>query len=208
MHLEGFGKRLGFGRHPALVVVDMTLGFTDPASPLGGDLEETIEQIRRLLDGARQAEIPVIFTTVAYGESEKLTAAAFIEKIPALLALEAGSRWAETWDLRIAPREDEAVINKLFQSSFFGTPLGTLLTTASVDTLIVTGASTSGCIRATVFDAIQHGYRPIIPGEAVGDRNPTAHEANLYDMDAKNGDVVAVEEVLEYLEEVHATHAR
>lgn len=208
MHLEGFGNRGGFGRRPALVVVDMTLGFTDPESPLGCDLEGPIEQIRKLLGSARQAEIPVIFTTVAYRESDKLTAAAFIAKIPALLALEAGSRWAEEWDPRITPHEGEPVINKLFQSSFFGTPLGTLLTAAGVDTLIVSGASTSGCIRATVFDAIQHGYRPVIPGEAVGDRNPTAHESNLYDMDAKNGDVVSVEEALEYLEEVGAAHAR
>jgi maleamate amidohydrolase len=92
------------------------------------------------------------------------------------------------------------VLNKLFASAFFGTPLASLLTAAGIDTLIVTGASTSGCVRATVVDALQHGFRPLIPREAVGDRNPAAHEANLFDMDAKYGDVLSLEETLRYLE--------
>jgi maleamate amidohydrolase len=204
MHIEGFGERGGFGRRPALVVIDMTLGFTDPESPLACDLEEPVASIQKLLDSARRARIPVAFTTVAYRESDKLTAAAFIDKIPALLTLEAGSRWAEI-DPRIAPRETGPVLNKLFASGFYGTGLPSLLAAAGVDTLIVTGASTSGCVRATAVDALQYGYRPIVPREAVGDRNPDAHEANLYDIDAKYGDVVPVDEVLEYLEGVAAT---
>ena len=122
MHIEGFGGRGGFGRRPALIVIDMTLGFTDPDSPLACDLEEPISEIRKLLEVARRAEIPVIFTTIAYRESDKLTAAAFIDKVPALLALEAGTRWAEI-DPRIAPKETEPILNKLFASGFFGTPL-------------------------------------------------------------------------------------
>jgi maleamate amidohydrolase len=153
----------------------------------------------------RWGEIPVAFTTVAYRESDKLTAAAFIDKIPALLTLEAGSRWAEI-DPRIAPRETEPVLNKLFASGFYGTGLPSLL--AGVDTLIITGASTSGCVRATAVDALQYGYRPVVPREAVGDRNPDAHEANLYDIDAKYGDVVSVEEVIGYLRKLGAAHAR
>ncbi|WP_273888250.1 isochorismatase family protein [Rubrobacter naiadicus] len=203
MHIEGFGGRGGFGRRPALAVIDMTLGFTDPESPLACDLEGPVEEIRKLLQAARAAEIPVVFTTVAYRESDRLTAAAFIDKVPALLTLEAGSRWAEV-DPRIAPRASEPVLNKLFASAFFGTPLGALLTAAGVDTLIITGASTSGCVRATAVDALQHGFRPVVPREAVGDRNPEAHEANLYDIDAKYGDVVSVDEVLEYIDAVHA----
>ncbi len=185
----------------------MTLGFTDPESPLACDLEGPIKEIRKLLDAARQAKIPVVFTTIAYRESDRLTAAAFIDKVPALLELEAGSRWAEV-DPRIAPRSSEPVLNKLFASAFFGTGLSSALTAAGVDTLIVTGASTSGCVRATVVDALQYGFRPIVPREAVGDRNPDAHEANLYDVDAKYGDVISVETTLEYLEEVGAAHAR
>jgi nicotinamidase-related amidase len=197
-HIEGFGGRGGFGRRPALVVIDMTLGFTDPESPLACDLEGPVSEIQKLLEGARQAEIPVVFTTVAYRESDKLTAAAFIDKVPALLTLEAGTRLAEI-DHRIAPRETEPILNKLFASGFFGTGLSSLLTAAGVDTLIITGASTSGCVRATAVDALQYGFRPLVPREAVGDRNPDAHEANLYDIDAKYGDVVRVQEVLDYL---------
>jgi nicotinamidase-related amidase len=197
-HVEGFGGRGGFGRRPALVVIDMTLGFTDPQSPLACDLEGPVSEIRKLLKAAREAEIPIVFTTVAYRESDKLTAAAFIDKVPALLTLEAGTRWAEI-DPRISPRETEPVLNKLFASGFFGTGLSSLLTAAGVDTLIITGASTSGCVRATAVDALQYGFRPVLPREAVGDRNPDAHEANLYDVDAKYGDVVPVEEVLDLL---------
>jgi maleamate amidohydrolase len=207
VHIEGFGERGGFGHRPALIVVDMTLGFTDPESPLGSDLDGPVEAIQKLLEAARQAEIPVIFTTVAYRESDKVTAAAFIDKVPALLTLEAGSRWAKI-DPRIAPRTEEPILNKLFASGFFGTGLSSLLTAAGVDTLIVTGASTSGCVRATVVDALQYGFRPVVPREAVGDRNPDAHKANLYDVDSKYGDVVSVEEILEYLDEKYAPRVR
>lgn len=202
-HLEGFGERGGYGRRPALAIIDMTLGFTDPASPVACDLEETVATIATLLDTARSARIPVVFTTIAFRESDKLTAAAFLDKVPALLVLEAGSRWTEI-DPRLEPRETEPVFNKLFASGFFGTGMGSALTAAGVDTLIVTGASTSGCVRATVVDAVQHGFRTIVPREAVGDRNPNAHEANLYDMDAKYADVIPMREVLEYLEEIPA----
>ena len=200
-HIEGFGGRGGSGSRPALVVVDMTLGFTDPESPLACDLEGPVESIAKILAAAREAGIPVVFTTVAYKESDRLTAAAFIDKVPALLTLEAGTRWAEI-DPRIAPRVSEPVLNKLFASGFFGTPLGALLTAAGVDTLIVTGASTSGCVRATAVDALQYGFRPVVPREAVGDRNPDAHEANLYAIDAKYGDVVGMGDTLAYLQGV------
>jgi len=201
MRHGGFHGRAGFGSRPALIVVDVNNGFTDPASPLVCDLDGVVESIARLLDEGRRAGIPVIYTTVSYSEGDRVTAAAFIDKVPALLTLEAGSRWAEI-DARIAPRASEPVLNKLFASAFFGTPLSSLLTAAGSDSLIVTGASTSGCVRATVVDALQHGYRPIVPREAVGDRNPAAHDANLYDIDAKYGDVVALDEVLAHIEQL------
>ena len=195
---EGFGGRGGFPRRPALIVVDVNVGFTDPASPLVCDLEDVVGAIERLLDEGRRAGIPIVFTTVSYGEADKATAAAFIDKVPALLTLEAGSRWVEI-DPRIAPLPSEPLLNKLFASAFFGTPLASLLAAAGCDGVIVTGASTSGCVRATVVDALQHGYRPIVPVEAVGDRNAAAHEANLRDIDAKYGDVVPLAEVIEHL---------
>ncbi len=161
-----------------------------------------------LLEEARRADVPVVYTTVAYDEEAKRTAAVFIDKVPALLTLEAGSRWVEI-DPRIAPQPDEPVLTKLFASAFFGTRArGASSPPPAATRVIVTGASTSGCIRATAVDALQHGYRVVVPREAVGDRNPAAHEANLYDIDAKYGDVVSLEETLAHLEELAATHAR
>jgi maleamate amidohydrolase len=204
---QGFHGRAGFGNKPALLVIDVNVGFTDPASPLVCDLEDVVAAIRRLLEEFRRAELPVVFTTVSYGEGDKAAAAAFIDKIPALLTLEAGSRWVEI-DPRIAPLPHEPVLNKLFASAFFGTALASLLASAGCDSVVVTGASTSGCVRATAVDAIQHGYRPAVPREAVGDRNPAAHEANLYDIDTKYGDVVSVDDVVAHLEELSgAAHA-
>jgi nicotinamidase-related amidase len=203
----GFHGTVGLGRRPALIVVDVNRGFTDPASPLVCDLDGVVTAIRRVLDVARAADVPVVFTTVSYDEGGKQTAAAFIDKIPALLTLEAGTRWVEI-DPRIAPRDDEPVLNKLFASAFFGTALSSFLTANGCDSLIVTGASTSGCVRATVVDAIQHGYRPIVPREAVGDRNPDAHAANLYDIETKYGDVVSVDDLIAQMEELAVTHAR
>jgi maleamate amidohydrolase len=203
----GFHGRVGLGSRPALIVVDVNRGFTDPGSPLVCDLDEVVDAIRRLLGEARAAGIPVVFTTVSYAEGDKQTAAAFIDKIPALLTLEAGSRWVEI-DPRIAPRDDEPVLNKLFASAFFGTTLSSFLTASGCDSLIVTGASTSGCVRATVVDAIQHGYRAIVPREAVGDRNPDAHAANLYDIDTKYGDVVSVDDLIAQMEGLAVTHVR
>jgi maleamate amidohydrolase len=207
MRHAGFHGTVGFGHRPALIVIDVNRGFTDPTSPLVCDLDDVVAAIRRLLDVARAAGIPVVFTTVSYDDADKQTAAAFIDKIPALLTLEAGTRWVEI-DPRIAPRDDEPVLNKLFASAFFGTALSSFLTANGCDSLIVTGASTSGCVRATVVDAIQHGYRPIVPREAVGDRNPDAHTANLYDIETKYGDVVSVDELIAQLEELAVTHAR
>jgi len=202
--VAGFHRRAGFGARPALVVVDVNRGFTDPRSPLRCDLDEVVVAIQRLLGEMRAADLPVVYTTVSYTEADKRTAAAFIDKVPALLTLEAGSPWVEI-DPRIAPLPDEPVLSKLFASAFYGTTLASFLAANSCDSLIVTGASTSGCVRATVVDALQYGYRPIVPRDAVGDRNPAAHEANLFDIDAKYGDVVSVDAVVAHLEELAGT---
>ena len=195
MRFEGFHGRVGFGATPALVVVDVNRGFTDPASPLVCDLDDCVAAIARLLEAFRSAELPVIFTTVCYDDFGRRAATVFVEKIPALLVLEPGSPWVEI-DPRIAPAEGEPVLSKYFASAFFGTTLATLLASAGCDTVVATGASTSGCVRATALDALQHGYRVVVPREAVGDRSADAHEANLYDLDTKYADVVSVEDVL------------
>ena len=155
----------------------------------------------------RAAGFPVVFTTVAYDDAGKERAAVFVDKVPALLTLEAGSRWVEI-DPRLAPEAGEPVVKKLFASAFYATPLASMLAAQQVDGLIVTGASTSGCVRATAVDALQHGYRVVVPREAVGDRNLAAHEANLYDIDAKYGDVLPLADVISHLEQFAVARAR
>ena len=190
---EGFGGDLGFGARPAVVVVDLVNGFTDPASPLGGDLDAVVESTRTLLDAAREAAVPVLFTTVVYDDANERAAEVFLRKVPALAVLRPGSRWIEV-DARLGRRDGEPVLPKAFASAFFGTPLASML--AGRDTLVVCGATTSGCVRATVVDALQHGLAPVVPRECVGDRWEAAHEANLFDMQAKYGDVVPLSEAV------------
>ena len=194
-HLAGFGERQGAGRRPALLVIDMSLGFTSPDSPLHCELDDVVGAIERLLTAARAKELPIVYTSVSYGAGEKAVAKAFIDKIPILLTLAAGSPFTEI-DPRLAPRPDEPVLNKLFASAFFGTPLQSLLAAHGCDSVIVTGASTSGCVRATAVDVLQNGYLLTIPREAVGDRDPAAHAQALYDIDAKYGNVVSLAEAL------------
>jgi nicotinamidase-related amidase len=184
--MPDFGGAAGFGERPAVLVVDLNLGFTDPYSPLACDLDNVLVHTRELLDVAR-GRCPVLFTTVSYDDVGRAAAHVFLRKVPALAILQPGSRWVEL-DERLGRLETEPVIAKAFASAFFGVPLAAML--ADRDTLIVCGASTSGCVRATVVDAMQHGLSPIIPRECVGDRSPRAHEQALSDMDGRYGDVV------------------
>jgi maleamate amidohydrolase len=195
---RGFGRRSGAGSRPALVVVDLVNGFTDPASPLWCDADEAVAATSRLLDAARGADAPVAFTTVEYDEAGARVAAAFIAKVPALRTLAPGTPWPAV-DARIAPLPGEPVLAKLFASAFFGTPLAAMLAAHGTDTVVVCGASTSGCVRATAVDALQHGYRVVVPREAVADRAGGPHDAALLDIDAKYGDVVGTDEAVALL---------
>jgi len=192
---RGFGGRQGVGRQAALVVVDLSYGFTDPASPLHCDTDDAVVAVAKLLDAARAGGAPVVFTTVCFEEADLTTAATFITKAPAMAELRPGSHWVAI-DERIAPHPGEPVLNKLFASAFFGTSLATMLGARGVDTLVVTGASTSGCVRATVVDGVQYGMRVLVPTEAVADRAPGPHDAALLDIDAKYGDVVTLDEAV------------
>jgi nicotinamidase-related amidase len=185
--MPDFGGTAGFGERPAVVVVDLCLGFTDPASPLACDLDDVLAATRELLDAAREHGVPVLFTTVAYDDVAAAAAHVFLRKVPALRILEPGSRWVEI-DERLGRRPEEPVLAKAMASAFFGVPLAAML--AGRDTLVVCGASTSGCVRATVVDAMQHGLSPIVPRECVGDRSPRAHEQALSDIGGRYGDVV------------------
>lgn len=194
---------------PALLVVDLSLGFTDPRSPLACVAEEAVSATAALLQRARAAGAPVAFTTVAYAPEDEATAAIFRAKVPGLRALRLGDRLTEI-DPRLAPATGEPVLRKLFASAFFGTDLAAWLRDAGADTVVVTGASTSGCVRASVVDALQHGFRALVVREAVADRDLAAHAQSLADIDAKYGDVIALEQALTTFDPVqqHTGHQR
>ncbi len=194
----GFGTRIGFGRSPALLVIDMTLAFCDPSYKVGSDLTPTIEAIASLLEVSRAAGIPVYYTTIAY-RADGSDGGVFVEKIPSLRELLLDDPATSEFDPRIAPADGDTVIAKKYPSAFFGTSLASMLVARGVDTLVLSGCSTSGCIRATAIDAVSNGYRLIVPEEAVADRVPGPHYANLFDIDAKYGDVLPLAEVLESL---------
>jgi maleamate amidohydrolase len=196
----GLGQAVVLGAHPAVLVVDFSCGFTDPACPLGSDLTPQVEATRRLLDAARGKGLPVVFTTIAFEPSLK-DGGLWLQKVPALGVLQLGGPWAEI-DPRLDPRGDETVITKKGASGFFGTNLASVLVAQGVDSVILCGATTSGCIRATAVDLLQYGWPTIVPRECVGDRAQAPHEANLFDIQAKYADVVSLEDALDYLETV------
>jgi len=196
----GLTHRLGFGQTPALVVVDMQIGFTEPElSPLAGNLDQEIIVINRLIAVARLHAIPIIFTVIEFEPIDQADGGLWVQKMPTLRQLNRGSQCVEI-DPRLQRQADDLVLTKQYASAFFGTPLAPMLTALGIDTLLITGCTTSGCVRATVIDAISHGFRPIIPLEAVGDRAQEPHDANLFDMGSKYGDVLPVEDVIRYLD--------
>lgn len=191
---KGFAGRVGFGDHPAVVVVDAIVGFTTPSSPLGSPYDGEIAAIGRLLTAARRTGVPVAFTTVVYDDAVA-EAGAFLDKVPSLALLARGSRWV-TVDPRLKRRATEPLFEKKFASAFFGTTLMSWLVSQHTDTVIIAGFTTSGCVRASVVDALQHGFRPIVPRDCIGDRSAAQHGANLVDIEAKYGDVVTVDEAI------------
>lgn len=187
-------KSQGLGARPALLIVDVINSFTDPDCPLGSESGDVVEANRKLLHAFRDRGLPVVFTTVVYHHDGQ--ARVFRDRIPALDILQPGTHWVEV-DPRLKPIEGELVIEKQGASGFFKTNLDDYLRELGVDSLVVTGLTTSGCVRATAVDGLQHDYRVVIPAEAVGDRNPEAHRANLFDLNAKYADVLDLERVLE-----------
>ena len=194
------GQAVTLGDRPAVLVVDFSCGFTEPESTLGSDLTPQVEATRRLLDVARERGLPVVFTTIAFEPSLK-DGGLWLRKVPALGELQLGGHWVEI-DPRLGAREDETVIVKKGASAFFGTNLASVLVTQGVDSIVLCGATTSGCVRATAIDLMQLGWPTIVPRECVGDRAQAPHEANLFDIQAKYADVVSLEDALSYLESV------
>ena len=191
MDLES--THLALGQKPALILVDMITGFTDPACPLGHEADDVVAANIKLLAAMRTKGLPVIFTCVVYDTAEQ--GATFRAKTPALDLLNRGSHWTGI-DPRLHQEASDWVIEKHHASAFFGTDLFAKLRQSGVDSLMITGLTTSGCVRATVVDALQHGFPTWVPREAVGDRNQAAHNANLFDLQATYAEVCTLEAAL------------
>ncbi len=192
---RGFGNRIGFGERPALIVIDLIQAFTDPALPLGADLHTEIAATNRLIDVFRKAGAPVFFTTVSYSDPDLKDAGIWRLKQKGLTTL-ADTTGGTELDTRLNRLPGDPIIVKKYASSFFGTDLLSRLVSMGIDTTVLTGCTTSGCVRATAVDAVQNGLRPIVVREAVGDRSHRAHEQSLFDLDAKYADVVGLDEAI------------
>jgi nicotinamidase-related amidase len=194
---KGFGGEAGFGARPALLLIDLIRGFTDPASPIGTEMDEAVANADRLAVAARRAGVLVVFLVTRYGRFD-LEAGAFGRKIPGLALLRIGSPWVEI-DPRIAVDAGDLELEKKQASAFFGTPLASLLRSAEVDSVLLAGATTSGCIRASAVDAVSHGLSTIVVADAVADRAEESHRVSLSDLAAKYADLISTEEAIRRL---------
>lgn len=185
-------KQISLGQKPALIIVDASNGFTDPQSPLGADFSTEMAVINQLLAEAKVHDWPVYCSSVVYHTDEQ--GAVFREKIPALNILAAGSHMVEL-DSRLDLPEDYTLVEKRHASCFHGTNLQQQLEAAAIDSLIIVGFTTSGCVRATAVDGLQGGFRTIIISDGSGDRDAAAHLANLSDFGYKYGEVLTLEEL-------------
>jgi nicotinamidase-related amidase len=183
----------GMGNHPALVIVDVVVGFTDPECPLGSEADAVVAANTELMNAFHQASLPVVLTTVIYRSESQATV--FRARVPALNLLTPESKWVK-FDPRLPIAPSDLQLEKRHASGFHGTELDDWLKAKKVDSVVVTGLTTSGCVRATAVDGLQNNYRVLVPREACGDRDEQAHEANLYDLNAKYADVVSVADIL------------
>jgi maleamate amidohydrolase len=199
----GFAGRVGWGERPALLVIDMAGAWTNPGEQIGTDLSAVEQNIVELLAVARSQGLPIIFTTMSWDPSLAEIGEVVRRKTPHSEKMLHGSDRV-TLRPNLERRPDEPLVVKPRASAFFGTNVDGMLTSAKVDTTIVVGCSTSGCIRATAESAFNRGYHVIVPAEAVGDRSPSAHAANLFDIDARYADVEPVQDVLRTLSQLPA----
>ncbi len=194
-----FDGRIGFGKRAAILVVDFIKAYTTPGAPsYAAAVVEAVRQTVDVLAAARRKGVWVVYTRVIYSPSG-VDGGIFVQKVPVLRTLVAGEPLAEIVP-ELPPAATDVILNKQYASAFFGTSLAAMLTAQGVDTVIITGCSTSGCVRATAVDGMQYGFRVIVPRECVGDRRAEPHEANLFDINSKYGDVVSRAETLAWLE--------
>jgi maleamate amidohydrolase len=195
----GFGRLLEWGAAPAVLVIDMVRAYFEPDAELYMGSRDCLDSTARVIAAARAHGVPVIYTRVEYGPGG-IDGGLFFKKVGALKHFVRGSG-SPLSDImpEIAPHDDDLVVVKQYASAFFGTSLSATLASGRIDTLVLCGVSTSGCVRATAVDAISYGYLPVVVREAVGDRDPRPHEANLFDIAAKYGEVWSEESVLQRL---------
>jgi maleamate amidohydrolase len=179
---------MGFGARPVVLVIDVAMAYLDQASPLYAGVEEAVDTAARVVRAARAASHPVVFTQVRYAPGGA-DGGLFRRKVPALQVFDRGSPLAEP-PPQLAPEAGDLVVVKQYPSAFFGTSLASTLHSWGVDTCVIVGLTTSGCVRATALDALQHGFVPVVVADACGDRDPGPHHANLLDLQAKYADVV------------------
>lgn len=196
---DGFGGTLQLGKRPAVLAIDLMRAYFDPCSPFCLPSTACLQSAGRVVEAARRNDVPVVHTRVVYGP-DGIDGGVFIRKVPALRQLIGDGPMNELMP-DVQPLPSELVLVKQYASAFFGTTLASTLQAGGIDTVVMVGVSTSGCIRATAADALQHGFVPMVVRDAVGDRAPGPHEANLYDLQAKYAEVVNEETALEYLQE-------
>lgn len=195
---KAYDNRVGFGQRPALLLIDFCQAYFEPGNALYSEVEDALESALRVRAAARAARVPVVLTNVVYHPSG-IDGGRFFEKAMPLKNFTCGNPMG-AWGPGLAPFDDELVVSKQYPSAFFGTSLASTLTAAGIDSVILTGLTTSGCVRASCVDAMSHGFRTAVVAEACGDRHAAPHEANLFDMNAKYADVVSEAEVVAFLE--------
>jgi maleamate amidohydrolase len=195
---RAYDNRIGYGKRPALILIDFVEAYFDKSCDLYAGIEDCFASALRVREAARRNGVPVVLTNVVY-HAHALDGGRFYQKAKPLKNFLCGSPMG-AWPKGLTPHPDELVVSKQYPSAFFGTSLSSTLTSWGVDSVIITGITTSGCVRATCVDTCSHGFIPIVVREAVGDRHAAPHEANLFDMHAKYADVVSEAEVVAYLD--------
>lgn len=199
---KAYDNRVGFGSRPALLLIDFCQAYFEPGNALYADVDDAIASALRVRAAARAAGVPVVLTNVVYHPTG-FDGGRFFEKAMPLKNFLKGSPMA-AWGPGLEPFDDELVVSKQYPSAFFGTSLASTLTAAGIDSVILTGLTTSGCVRATCVDAMSHGFRTAVVSDACGDRHEGPHQANLFDMNAKYADVVSEAEAIAFLEALNS----
>ncbi|ATW03402.1 isochorismatase family protein [Sphingorhabdus sp. YGSMI21] len=202
---RAYNNKVGFGDRPALLMIDFCQGYFDPDCDLYSDVEDALASALRVREAARAAGIPVILTGVSYHPSA-IDGGRFFEKAAPLRYFIEGNPMG-AFAKGLEPQEDELVITKQYPSAFFGTSLASTLTAMGIDSVLLTGLTTSGCVRASCVDAMSHGFRTAVVADACGDRHEAPHDANLFDMNAKYADVVSEEETIAFLQKLGKPNA-